>query len=219
MPKQKSKRLLVLIDVFWSIAKSKKCWNMWRTIDQWLESMLLMYPEIKTMNYTKIDLNRVLAVDPVLKHCFMNYGSMTNHHGIYLDCKQFKKRNMRQFIAVSQILLSRDLHLTPNGGWHLQLDLPLHKQSKRIIPLRSWLVIGGKEEKLMSQHHHPQEQCAKSLHPLHHHQQSLSCPPINKAIRQNINAELLGLTQSMYIVFPAGQECSVGHQPENGRVA
>ena len=35
----------------------------------------------------------MLATDPVYKHCFMQYGSHTNQHGLYID--KFKKGNIR----------------------------------------------------------------------------------------------------------------------------
>ena len=92
--KLKSRRTTLLIEAFKEVTKCEKYWNVWRTSEQWLEIMLFTFPELNEMSYTPTDFHRSLAVDPVLKHCFMNYGSMRNHHGIYLDRKQIKKQRI-----------------------------------------------------------------------------------------------------------------------------
>ena len=87
----KSQRSSLLLESFKAVAKIEKYWNVWRNSEQWLEILIHMYPDLTQFVFTAAELNRALSVDPVLKHCLMNYGSLTNCHGIYFDRKNIKK--------------------------------------------------------------------------------------------------------------------------------
>ena len=91
--KKKSPKVQLLRSLFESIRKNVKLWDCWRTTEQWINVMNSFFPEAADFEFTKGDLGRMLATDPVYKHCFMQYGSHTNQHGLYID--KFKKGNIR----------------------------------------------------------------------------------------------------------------------------
>ena len=98
--KKKSPKVQLLRSLFESIRKNVKLWDCWQTTEQWINVMNSFFPEAADFEFTKGDLGRMLATDPVYKHCFMQYGSHTNQHGLYID--KFKKR---QYLQHSNILL------------------------------------------------------------------------------------------------------------------
>ena len=85
MTKSKSKRSKVLLDTLIQVSKIKQYWHVWRKVEDWLEIFQAIYPGLSVFAYTKTDLCRAIAFDPVLKHCFMQYGTLSNRHGIYFD--------------------------------------------------------------------------------------------------------------------------------------
>ena len=85
MTKLKSKRSKVLLDTLIQVSKIKQYWHVWRKVEDWLEIFQAIYPGLSVFAYTKTDLCRAIAFDPVLKHCFMQYGTFSNRHGIYFD--------------------------------------------------------------------------------------------------------------------------------------
>ena len=93
MVSKKSKKSQVLRELFLDLAKTKKYWNYWRTAEQWTELLNSMYPEGNIFMFTKTDLSRLLSVDPVLKHCFIQYGLASNPIGVYFD--RHKKKGVR----------------------------------------------------------------------------------------------------------------------------
>ena len=91
---KKSPKAALLRTVFDSVRKNEKFWGCWRTADeQWIGIIRALYPETKPFDFTKSDLSTLLSRDAVYKHCFIQYGSLRNEHGVYID--KFRYGNIR----------------------------------------------------------------------------------------------------------------------------
>ena len=93
MVKGKSRKLKVLLELFVKISENKAYWDKWRTTEQWLELISATYPECQIFGFGAGDFNRALSIDPVYKHCIMQYGEATNTHGIHVV--KYRKNGQR----------------------------------------------------------------------------------------------------------------------------
>ena len=58
-------KVVLLVKAINAVSKIKRFWNVWRTTEQWLSIIMQMYPELRNIGYTKLDINRTIMYDPV----------------------------------------------------------------------------------------------------------------------------------------------------------
>ena len=98
----KTTKSRVLLDLFLKISKDKIFWDCWRTSNQWVDILVAVYPDAAMFDFNASDMSRALSVDPTLKHCAIQYGSLSNPHGIYFDKHKKMAFAQQQSIAVLQ---------------------------------------------------------------------------------------------------------------------
>ena len=94
--KAKSKRTIVLLELFRKTCADERFWNQWRSSDLWIDIINKLYPDARPFNFKKKDLNMAISRDAQLKHCDIVFGSLTNSFGIY---SQSHRKNSVRTVA------------------------------------------------------------------------------------------------------------------------
>ena len=164
---------------FLSVSKIEKFWNCWRTTEQWIDIIVNIFPESKVFAFSKNELNRVIAIDPVLKHCLIQCGSICNQHGNYFDSH---KKNGQQTTAIYCCAPNTTVRKPPSDTkWWTKIATRTPLLRRAHISIRGGATFGTLEHDNKRQRIEAtgQEKC-NELPPSKQHQQHRSCCPNKK---------------------------------------
>ena len=138
-----------------------------------------IFPESKFFTFSKNELNRVIAIDPVLKHCLIQCGSICNQHGIYFDSH---KKNGQWTTAIYCCVPNTTILKPPSDTkWWTEIATRTPSLRYAHISIRGGAIFGTLEhdKKCQKIEAAGQEKC-KELLPPNNHQQHWSCRPNKK---------------------------------------